>query len=99
MFQIMKALVVFAIVTTGLVHAADVSIAQQGFFYAGGHDGVDSMFVQYQIPAKKTARYAIVMIHGQYQNGSNFLGTPDDRPGWAEYFAARGFAVYVVDQV
>jgi pimeloyl-ACP methyl ester carboxylesterase len=39
------------------------------------------------------------MIHGQFQNGSNFLGTPDDRPGWAEYFVRLGFAVYVVDQV
>jgi len=73
--------------------------AKQGYFYAGGHDGVDSMFVQYQIPAKKTGLYPIVMVHGQYQNGSNFLGTPDDRAGWAEYFVGRGYAVYVVDQV
>ena len=56
------------------------------------------MFVEYQIPAKVTAPYPIVMIHGQFQNGSNFLGTPDDREGWAEYFVRRGFAVYVVDQ-
>jgi pimeloyl-ACP methyl ester carboxylesterase len=99
MFDMRKTLVVSAIVTAGFAHAAEFSIARQGFFYAGGHGGADSMFVQYQIPAKKTAPYPIVMIHGQYQNGSNFLGTPDDRPGWADYFVSHGFAVYVVDQV
>src|SRR5665213_2704781 len=77
-------------------------IAKQGFFYAGGREAgmtlADAMFVEYQIPAKVTAPYPIVMIHGQFQNGSNFLGTPDDRQGWAEYFVRRGYAVYVVDQ-
>jgi pimeloyl-ACP methyl ester carboxylesterase len=87
------------VVSAGITHAGALSIAQQGFFYAGGHDGVDAMFVQYQIPSNRTAPWSVVMIHGQYQNGSNFLGTPDDRPGWAEYFLSRGFAVYVVDQV
>ena len=81
-----------------MLSAQPLSVAKQGFFYAGGHDGVDAMFVEYQIPAKVTAPYPIVMIHGQFQNGSNFLGTPDDRPGWVEYFVRRGFAVYVVDQ-
>ena len=78
-------------------------IAKQGYFYVGGRTlngvPVDQMFVEYQVPAKVTAPYPIVMIHGNMQNGSNFLGTPDDRPGWADHFLRRGFAVYVVDQV
>ncbi len=82
--------------------AQPLTIAKQGFFYAGGREAggtlADAMFVEYQIPAKVTAPYPIVMIHGQFQNGSNFLGTPDDREGWAEFFVRRGFAVYVVDQ-
>ena len=82
-------------------------IAKQGFFYAGGRQfteqnqpaaTVDQMFVEYQIPAKVTARYPLVMIHGNFQNGSNFLGTPDGRDGWAEYFLRAGYPVYVVDQ-
>jgi pimeloyl-ACP methyl ester carboxylesterase len=90
----------FVLVSLALATSAEpLQIAKQGFFYAGGHDGVDAMFVQYQIPAKVTAPYPIVMIHGNYQNGSNFLGTPDDREGWAEYFVRRGYAVYVVDQI
>ena len=97
---LMKGLAVVWLATVaGFLSAADLPVAKQGVFYAGGHDGVDSIFVQYQVPAQKTAPYPIVMIHGQYQNGSNFLGTPDDRPGWAEYFVRRGFAVYVIDQV
>jgi pimeloyl-ACP methyl ester carboxylesterase len=86
---------------------APLSVAKQGFFYVGGREFtqqghstiVDQMFVEYQIPAKITAPYPIVMIHGNYQNGSNFLGTPDDREGWAEYFLRNRFSVYVVDQV
>src|SRR5258708_3291773 len=83
-----------------------MAIGKQGFFYAGGREVraaaastmTDQMFVEYQIPARVTAAYPIVMIHGQFQNGSNFLGTPDDREGWAEYFLRRGYPVYVVDQ-
>ena len=95
-----------AILAGKAVHAepAPLSIAAQGFFYAGGQrtpDGktmVDQMFVQYQIPARRTASFPIVMIHGNYQNGSNFLGTPDGREGWATWFLRHGYAVYVVDQ-
>jgi pimeloyl-ACP methyl ester carboxylesterase len=39
-----------------------------------------------------------VMIHGGWQSGTNFTGTPDGREGWAQYFLRRGYAVYVVDQ-
>lgn len=83
-----------------------VSLAREGFFYAGGtrvaQGGksllVDQMFVQYRIPTQQRMRYPIVLLHGNYQNGSNFLGTPDDREGWATYFLRQGYAVYIVDQ-
>jgi pimeloyl-ACP methyl ester carboxylesterase len=56
------------------------------------------MFVQYQIPRQRSHPLPIVMVHGGGQTGVNFLGTPDGRRGWADYFVARGFAVYVIDQ-
>jgi pimeloyl-ACP methyl ester carboxylesterase len=59
---------------------------------------VGQMFVQYQIPKNKTRPYPVVMIHGGGQTGSNFLGTPDGRQGWADDFVANGYSVYVVDQ-
>lgn len=82
------------------------AIAEQGYFYTGGRytktkDGqimVGQMFVQYQIPARRTQPYPVVMWHGGGQTGTNYLGTPDGRMGWADYFLQQGYAVYVVDQ-
>ena len=81
-------------------------IADQGYFFAGGryvaHEGatvrVGQMFVQYQVPAERTQPFPIVMFHGGGQTGTNYLGTPDGRKGWAEFFLQQGYAVYVVDQ-
>ncbi len=89
--------------------AQPLQIADQGCFHVNGHyiDSVNSadgrimvgqMFVQYQIPAKQTQPYPVVMMHGGGQTGVTFLGTPDGRRGWADYFVANGYAVYVVDQ-
>src|SRR5688572_14487437 len=80
-------------------------VDEQGYFFVGGRytqtkDGqimAGQMFVQYQIPRERRHRYPIVMWHGGGQTGTNFLGTPDGRKGWADYFLARGYAVYVVD--
>ena len=83
-----------------------LEIADQGCFFAGGRY-VESaagktmqgqMFVQYQVPAKRRYPHPVVMIHGGGQTAVNFLGTPDGRRGWADYFLANGYAVYVVDQ-
>ena len=81
-------------------------VADQGYFFAGGQyveQGgatvrVGQMFVQYQIPAERTRAFPVVMFHGGGQTGTNYLGTPDGRKGWAEYFLGQGYAVYVVDQ-
>jgi hypothetical protein len=73
--------------TAGHAQTQPLEIAKQGFFYAGGQRTEDGkaidgqMFVEYQIPSRQTAPHPIVMIHGNYQNGTNFLGTPDDRDG------------------
>lgn len=80
-----------------------LEIADQGFFFVGGTYGGDrtmagQMHVQYQIPKTKRFPYPIVMIHGGGQTGVNFLGTPDGRRGWADYFVSQGYAVYVIDQ-
>ena len=83
-----------------------MSIAQQGYFFVGGKymqtkDGqimTGQMFVQYQIPSQRRHPYPIVMWHGGGQTGTNFLGAPDGRRGWADYFLERGYTVYVVDQ-
>ena len=86
--------------------SAGIAIAQQGYFFVGGHytqtkDGqimTGQMFVEYQIPRERRHALPIVMWHGGGQTGTNFLGTPDGRKGWADYFVEQGYAVYVVDQ-
>ena len=83
-----------------------LEIADQGCFFAGGRyveteagrTMLGQMFVQYQVPAKRRHPHPLVMIHGGGQTAANFLSTPDGRRGWADYFLANGFAVYVVDQ-
>ncbi|GJD57746.1 hypothetical protein MTDSW087_05575 [Methylobacterium dankookense] len=78
-----------------------------GYFFIGGRYQrvedktvmVGQMFVQSRSPAKPTQALPIVMVHGVAQSGVNFLGTPDGRPGWVQYFVEQGFRVYVVDQV
>lgn len=64
----------------------------------GSVDVTNAMFVQYMLPAERRHRYPIVMIHGGGGQGTDWLQTPDGRDGWADYFVAAGWDVYVVDR-
>jgi pimeloyl-ACP methyl ester carboxylesterase len=84
-----------------------LTIAKEGHFYVGGRyygEGKDKIwagqaYVEYQIPLKRTHRWPIVMIEGCCAAGESYLGTPDGRDGWAQFFLKHGYAVYVMDQV
>lgn len=106
-------LLIAAILTTGataVTQAADddppLNLARDGFFSVGGKSTtlngktymVGQMYVELRIPQNQTHPYPIVMVHGGTRSGTTFTGTPDGRDGWAQYFARRGYAVYVVDQ-
>src|SRR5215831_20229175 len=86
---------------------APLAIAGMGNFYAGGHYDTDhpdhhivgQVYVEYQIPAERKHAFPIVLVHGGGQTGAGWWSTPDGRPGWAQYFLRRGYAVYVVDQI
>jgi len=86
--------------------ATPLSIAKQGYLFAGGRYSTEGgqpvlsghLYAEYQIPSRQTHPWPVVMIHGGWQSGTNFTGTPDGREGWAQYFLRRGYAVYVVDQ-
>ena len=56
------------------------------------------MFVQYMLPANRKHKYPLVMIHGGGGQGTDWMQTPDGRDGWADYFVADGWDVYVVDR-
>lgn len=83
-----------------------LSIVRQGYMFAGvkylpaenGQAMSGQLYAEFQIPAKQTHPWPIVMVHVGGQTGSNFTGTPDGREGWAQFFLRQGYAVYVVDQ-
>jgi len=64
----------------------------------GSVDVRNAMFVQYLLPAANTHRYPVVMIHGGGGQGTDWMETPDGRDGWADYFVADGWDVYVIDR-
>jgi pimeloyl-ACP methyl ester carboxylesterase len=49
-------------------------------------------------PAPENPPLPIIFIAGAAQTGTNFLETPDGRPGWASYFIDKGHTVYLSDQ-
>jgi len=56
------------------------------------------MYVEYWIPSRVRHPYAIVLVHGGGGQGTDWMGTPDGRPGWVTYLLQAGFRVYVVDR-
>jgi pimeloyl-ACP methyl ester carboxylesterase len=80
-------------------------IARTGFFYAGGKYAGDkgkevmggAMYVEVMVPKRIRHANPIVFLHGAGQTGTDWLQTPDGRPGWAYFFIKRGYVVYMVD--
>ena len=80
-----------------------LTLREQGNFFVGGaHNANDQiigqMYVEYWIPQHQEHPFPIILVHGGGQIGAGWSQTPDGREGWVQFFARRGFAVYVVDQ-
>ena len=56
------------------------------------------MFVAWEAPVRVTQHYPIVLVHGGAMQGTEWLDTPDGRPGWAQRLVEAGYAVLVVDR-
>ena len=56
------------------------------------------MYVGFQLAAKKRHKYPLVLVHGGGGQATDYMGTPDGRDGWLDYFLAAGFDVYFVDR-
>ena len=89
------------------VPAVDQSaVAQRGYFYVGGkyvgEPGKEIMagqaYVEVLAPKDQRRPYPLVLIHGAGQTATNWMGTPDGRKGWAEYFVEQGYVVYMLEQ-
>lgn len=64
----------------------------------GAFVGGQQMYVEYMIPAQVRHPFPVVLVHGGGGQGTDWLGTPDGRPGWFQYLVQEGFKVYVVDR-
>jgi pimeloyl-ACP methyl ester carboxylesterase len=56
------------------------------------------MHVGFQLAAQKRHPYPLVLVHGGGGQATDWMGTPDGRDGWLDYFLAAGFDVYFVDR-
>src|SRR4029453_4154203 len=60
---------------------------------------IGQMYVQFQVPAKRSAPgWPVIMVHGSTHTGAALEATPDGREGWYPYFVRKGVSTYVVDQ-
>jgi pimeloyl-ACP methyl ester carboxylesterase len=83
-----------------------IIIAKQGYFFVGGKYAKvgdkqvmnGQIYVEYQIPSRRTQPYPLVVVPGAAQTATNFNGTPDGREGWTQHFLRHGYAVYIVEQ-
>jgi pimeloyl-ACP methyl ester carboxylesterase len=89
------------------VPAVDQSaVALRGYFYVGGkytgEPGKSIMegqvYVEVLAPKDVKRPYPLVLIHGAAQTNTNWMGTPDGRKGWAEFFVEQGYIVYMMEQ-
>src|SRR5580704_15324481 len=56
------------------------------------------MYVEHWIPSQVKHPYPVVLIHGGYGQGSDWIATPDGRRGWASLLLEQGYKVYLVDR-
>jgi pimeloyl-ACP methyl ester carboxylesterase len=60
------------------------------------------MYVEHWIPTQVKHPYPVVLIHGGYGQGSDWISAPDGRPhprrGWATVLLEQGYKVYVLDR-
>ena len=84
------------------------NVARHGFFYAGGKYVGElgpnkeatmggAMYVEVMVPRQIRSPYPVVFLHGAGQTGTDWLQTPDGRPGWAYNFLDMGYVVYLED--
>ena len=86
--------------------AGPIALRDQGFFWVGtrtqevenGTAINGQMYVGYQLVAEPKHPYPLLLVHGGGGQATDWMGTPDGRDGFLDYFLAAGFDVYFVDR-
>ena len=56
------------------------------------------LFAEWEAPEEVTHPWPIVLVHGGGYQSTEWLDTPDGRPGWAQRLVEAGYAVVLVDR-
>jgi pimeloyl-ACP methyl ester carboxylesterase len=75
------------------VNVKRAEVPSRGAFVTG-----QQMYVEYMIPSRVRHPFPVVLVHGGGGQGTDWMSTPDGRPGWMQYLVSEGFKVYVVDR-
>lgn len=76
-----------------------VQAGRTGFGPPGPGTAIEGqMHVGFQLVANKRHPYPLVLVHGGGGQATDYMGTPDGRDGWLDYFLAAGYDVYFVDR-
>jgi pimeloyl-ACP methyl ester carboxylesterase len=86
--------------------AGELITSRRGYFWVGverketpgGTVAYGPMYVQWEEPAEVSKPHPVVLVHGGGGQGTDWLGTPDGRAGWATFLLQEGYPVYVVDR-
>ena len=81
------------------------TIRQGQFWIAGARIDLDGqtyqrgpLFAQWETPEEVSRPWPVVLVHGGGYQGTEWLTTPDGRPGWAQRLVEAGYATVVVDR-
>jgi pimeloyl-ACP methyl ester carboxylesterase len=82
------------------------AVGLRGYFYVGGQYVGEpdktvmrgQAYVEVIAPKDVRRPYPLVLIHGNAQTPTNWMGTPDGRKGWADFFVEQGYIVYMLEQ-
>ncbi|KAH3913401.1 hypothetical protein HBI56_083980 [Parastagonospora nodorum] len=110
MFALARLSRVLLIATFGFTLAEQAAQPRRDVFFVGGRYNkvttgnttsqimTGQIYVERLTPPNVTQANPLVFIAGAGQTGTNFLETPDGRPGWASFFLDKGYIVYLSDQ-
>ena len=68
-------------------------VEQHGKTYQRG-----PLFAEWEAPERVTQPYPVVLVHGGGYQGTEWLDTPDGRPGWAQRLVEAGYPTLIVDR-